>query len=828
MTPSPESAPSDEPSPTATPSVLPMATPTPSVRTPYQLLAESIAATEDAGSYHLETDTKMSILAEGLSLEIPLKFIGDTQAPDRVQGTMSVSFFGETTEFGIVIIGDMTYITDPKSGDWELTDDPDFPSALPRDFTGTDLSDIEDLVLVGVESLDGTEVYHLKGTAPSGAFRDFREAREDFEAEIQVEYWIGLDDSRLRQITAETKYKNEQGGELIPGFGGTSAIIKVVVTMKLSDFGRRVVIQAPQLPSPTPARGRFVRPTATPISIREILPTPTPTPFFRPEPTPTSTLHPAAPTATPQPFDAGMLVSPDRNPKRGGTFVQAGRSLAPIFDIHQCSSSTCIFPMAPVYDNLVRFDPFNVGMSSIISDLAHGWTVSNDLLTYTFFLRDARWHDGRAFTAQDVKATYDRIIFPPQGVLSIRKGLFEAVTSVEVIDSHTVRFNLREPRGYFLSALSLSWNVIYQKRQLDAHSQDLKAVKIPVGTGPFKFVDYVVGERWRHERNGDYWNPRLPYLDGMVIHDLASPATSAAALAKGELDYANNIGGPDIKAQADRLEGIVVNLYRHPSFCGFWYNVNREPWGDARMRRAVHWAIDKPALRQSFSHIVFPSPAGWIAHADPRFDGYWDKGTLLGNGTATKNRIGWRSPTSADRRAAKALMAQVIGEGQGLEGVDMVFRDLTSWRAYSPILQDQLQGELNIDTNLSVQPPGGVFDKMAKGEFDLGLQCTNMPLALLEDYWGLVFWSGGPQNWSQWKNIDFDKVYFEFLRASEGREKNALINKGMAILDAEVPMFISHGIEFLQAWRSSLKGHRRGLARSLYEPWRWEAAWLDK
>ena len=547
---------------------------------------------------------------------------------------------------------------------------------------------------------------------------------------------------------------------------------------------------------------------------------------------PTATTGPTdtpAVTATPEPIDLGLLVSPDPNPKYGGTFQTGGRSGVSLFDIHQCSTGACVLPMAAMYDNLVRFDPFQVGMSSVIPDLAKSWEVSDDALEYTFSLRDAKWHDGTNFSADDIVATYQRIVFPPEYVISIRSALFEAVSKIEKIDSKTVKFTLREPRGLFLSSLALTWNVIYQKAQLDAENQDLKAVKAPIGTGPFKFIDYKVGENWDQERNDDYWNPELPYLDAIVTQELGGGTPTGTVFLAGHLDFAADLGGPDVVDQVNAMEDAVFTSFKHPNFTGFWFNTDHAPWGDARMRRAVHWAISKPTLRASIAHVSINPGEGWLTDADPRSFDYWNKGTPLGDGTPTKERIGWREPTAEDKTMALKLMADVLGPGEGLKDVRLVDRGTTTWsQTSSPVLQALLKQEMNIDSSLTTHPRSVVYEQFAKGEFDLGIQATSMTLSLLEDYWGLVFWSKGPQNWGKWSDDEFDKIYIDILRADAGPEKNDLINQGMEILDQEVPMFIWTGAIRTQAWRSWFKGHRRGLARTLYGPWRWGTAWLDK
>ena len=557
--------------------------------------------------------------------------------------------------------------------------------------------------------------------------------------------------------------------------------------------------------------------------------TPAPTATLKPGETPPTKAPTAtkAPTSTPEPVDLGLLVSPDPNPKKGGTMQSGGSVGVGLFDMHQCSSSACIQPMGQFYDNLVRFDPYDVGMSSVIPDLAKSWTVSDDQLVYTFFLRDARWQDGTDFSADDIVATYQRIVFPPTHVISIRKALFQAVDKIEKVDSKTVKFTLREPRGLFLSSLALSFNVIYQAKQLKDNNDDLKTVKLPVGTGPFKFINYKVGENWTSERNDDYWNPDLPYLDGLVIQELKGSAIGGAFIA-GHLDFARGVGGADAKAEIEKMPDAVFGLHKHPAFFGAWFNTKRPPWDDARMRRAVHWGIDKVVLRKAGEDTGFYTPEGWLTSADPRAEAYWETGKPLGDGTPTKDRIGWRSPTDEDKDKARALMAEVLGPGVGLKNVDYVDRALAEWFAISPVFGGLLKQELNIEVDISTHPKTLVFEKFRTGDCTLCVEATSMTLALLEDYWGLTFWSQGPQNWGKWSNQEFDDNYIEILRAPGGPKKNALINRGMEILDEEVPMFIMMGTDSSQAWRTWLKGHRRGLTRSAYGPFRWEAAFLDK
>src|SRR5262249_43815061 len=130
-------------------------------------------------------------------------------------------------------------------------------------------------------------------------------------------------------------------------------------------------------------------------------------------------------TAQPAPVqpDAGLLRAPEPNPKRGGVLKWGGIANSTLYDLHQTGSIANMGPQAPMYDLLVQVDPTN--WDKVIPDLAKSWKISEDGLTYTFFLREGvKFHDGAPLTAEDVVASFNHIIFPRPGIISPRRGLF--------------------------------------------------------------------------------------------------------------------------------------------------------------------------------------------------------------------------------------------------------------------------------------------------------------------------------------------------------------------------------------------------------------------
>src|SRR6201993_5398313 len=170
----------------------------------------------------------------------------------------------------------------------------------------------------------------------------------------------------------------------------------------------------------------------------------------------------------PMEFDGSkfQLAAPEPNPKRGGVLRYGITCRPPHFDVHQSGTINNLGSQGCMFDNLIRRDPRDSG-KTIIPDLAHSWQISKDGKTYTFFLRkDVQFSDGAELTAEDVKATYDRISKPPQGVSIPRSVLFRAVSEITTPDKYTVQFKLAEPRpaSFMMAASASGWDGIVRQK----------------------------------------------------------------------------------------------------------------------------------------------------------------------------------------------------------------------------------------------------------------------------------------------------------------------------------------------------------------------------
>ena len=217
--------------------------------------------------------------------------------------------------------------------------------------------------------------------------------------------------------------------------------------------------------------------------------------------------------------DTGVQADPSA--KRGGTLRYGVHTAPAHFDVHQSGTVANIGAQSPMYDTLLRRDPRDG--QTIIPDLASRWEISPDGKKYTFHLRKGvKFHDGADFTAADVKATYERIAHPPKGIVIPRTPLFATVGEIVVVDPHRIEFRLTEPRprAFMLGAFASGWNIIVRKKTLEENQGNLRQVMAYPGTGPFRHLSRKDKEVWIMERNPNYWNKGLPYLDRLEVYHM--------------------------------------------------------------------------------------------------------------------------------------------------------------------------------------------------------------------------------------------------------------------------------------------------------------------
>ncbi|MGH7402128.1 MAG: ABC transporter substrate-binding protein, partial [Candidatus Rokuibacteriota bacterium] len=273
-------------------------------------------------------------------------------------------------------------------------------------------------------------------------------------------------------------------------------------------------------------------------------------------------------------------------PVRGGELVYVVPAAGfPSMDAHRETTFAVIHPLRPFYSLLISVNPENPGdPTDFVGDLAESWAVTDDGRTYTFKLRkNVKFHDGTVMTSRDVKASLDKIFFPPDGVLSARKQMYRMVASVEASDPQTLSIRLKFPSAAFIPALANPYNWIYKADILkkDMHWYE----KNVMGTGAFKFKEYVAGSHVTGVRNPDYFVKGQPYLDGFRAIFIKDQAPQVAAIRGGRAMINFRALPPKTVDDLKRAMGDKVEVQESTWNCGLFVVPNHKvkPFDDPRV-----------------------------------------------------------------------------------------------------------------------------------------------------------------------------------------------------------------------------------------------------
>ncbi len=522
----------------------------------------------------------------------------------------------------------------------------------------------------------------------------------------------------------------------------------------------------------------------------------------------------------PYEFDGSkfQMAAPEASPKRGGTMRYGVLNRPPHFDVHQSGTVGNIGTQGCMFDNLVRRDPRDSG-KTIVPDLAHSWEIAKDGKTYTFHLRQGvQFHDGTDFTSADVKATYDRICKPPAGVSIPRAALFTAVSEISARDKYTIEFKLAAPRSvnFMMSAFASGWNVIFSKKTLEENDYNLRKVLYIPGTGPFKTQRRVENEIWVMERNPNYWNKGLPYLDGIEVYHLLpfSPELGAAILS-GRVDYGRALD-PATAVKAAANPAMSTAKFYQSVIHATWVNAKRKPFDDPRVRRALHLLCEKQVLVDVVKDVSPLMTGGFIY---PFSDFATPKGELA-------KRLGYQSDPAVAIKEAKSLLA-AAGLANGMRPLDFMVRDLNHHKLFGVAIQEMLRS-VNIQCNLRTVVESVWFGDAAAGNYDLAIGAIVSSLLDPSDYFNAWYRTGGPQNYSFWNNAEFDKVLDKIDVEVDAGKRQALIRQAEDIMEQDPPLLPVAWENIIDIWFKYVKGHNPKEYFGIYDVVRFDTFWLDK
>jgi ABC-type transport system substrate-binding protein len=529
----------------------------------------------------------------------------------------------------------------------------------------------------------------------------------------------------------------------------------------------------------------------------------------------------AAAADIPLEFDGSkfQLKAGEPNPKHGGIVRMGIPVRPPHFDLHQSGTIFNLGAMGCMFDNLIRRDPRDGG-KTIIPDLAHSWQIAKDGKTYTFFLRkDVLFSDGAELTADDVKATFDRIAKPPQGISIPRSILFKAVTEINARDKYTVEFKLSEARpvNFMMSALASGFNVILRKKTLEDNYYDLRKVQVYPGTGPFRSVKYTENEVWIMEKNKNYWSKELPYLDGIEFyHVLPFSPEMASAILANRVDYVFATDPATFRKATATPTMSTVTHYQSVLHATM-INNKRKPFEDPRVRRAMHLALDRPALIEVVKDVA-PMMAGGFLYPFSEFAAPQQE---------REKWLGHQADPAAAIKEARALMA-AAGHSDGIKGLDFMVREIAIFKLWSQAIQAMLKESLNIECNLRTVVDSVWFADAGSGNYDLAIGGLVSALLDPSDYFNAWYGKDGPQNYSLWNNQEFQALSAQIDREIDAEKRQELIRRAEAVMEQDPPLLPVGWERIHELWYNSVKGRHAHEAFGIYDTVRHDTIWLDK
>src|SRR5438552_7979590 len=338
--------------------------------------------------------------------------------------------------------------------------------------------------------------------------------------------------------------------------------------------------------------------------------------------------------------------------KSGGILQMPGFASPASMSIHEESTIAAGIPLMGVFNNLVVFDQHVAqnSLASIVPDLASDWSWDEAGTALTFRLRQGvKWHDGKPFTAADVKCTWDAVAGKGSEKFRVnpRKSWYRNLDEITTNGDYEVTFHLKRPQPYLIALLASGQSPVYPchvpLREMRSH---------PIGTGPFKFVEFKPNERIAVTRNPDYWKPGRPYHDSIeyTIVPNASTRILAFVAVKFDLIWVTIPLVRDIRSQAPQATCDVVMDNNSRDLI-----VNRAvpPFDNLELRRAMALSFD----RQAFIDILTEGQGGVGGSILPPPDGIWGMPPDV-----LHNLPGYGPDVQNNRAEARAIM-QRLGYG---------------------------------------------------------------------------------------------------------------------------------------------------------------------
>ena len=475
-------------------------------------------------------------------------------------------------------------------------------------------------------------------------------------------------------------------------------------------------------------------------------------------------------------------------------------------------------PMMGVFNNLVMFVQHvkQTSLASIVPDLATGWSWSEDGTELILPLHeDVRWHDGKPFTANDVKCTWDLLTGTSSEKHRIipRKSWYRNLEEVTTNGDYEVTFHLQRPQPAFLNLLAAGQSPIYP-----CHVPPRDMRQHPIGTGPFKFVEFKPNERIRVTRNPDYWKAGLPYLDGIEYTIIRNLSTAILAFVAGKFDmtFRYSVTAPLLKDVNSQMPQAICELAPLGINRGLIVNHDRPPFDSPDLRRAMALSLD----RKAFIDIITEGQGDIGGVMQPAPEGLWGMPQeMLGA------LPGYDPDVRKNRAEARQIMQKLGYAPDNRLKVKVSARDLPFLRDPAVLLIDQLK-EVYIDGELETIDTTNWFPKVMRRDYTVALSPAGGGPDPDQNLY-VTYGCGGELNYNGYCNPQVDGLIDRLSIEAHSEKRKHLVweIEGKLADDGARPIIFYD--RRATCWQPYVKG-LTVMVNSIFNGWRMEDIWLDK
>jgi peptide/nickel transport system substrate-binding protein len=514
-----------------------------------------------------------------------------------------------------------------------------------------------------------------------------------------------------------------------------------------------------------------------------------------------------------------VAVGPALAQKPGGILkVQHWDSPASM-SIHEEATYSAVVPMMGVMSNLVIYDQHVAqnSLKDIVPDLAESWAWSEDGKDLTFKLRQGvKWHDGVPFTAADVKYTFDLLQGKGDAKLRAnpRKEWWQNVDSVTANGDFEAVIHLKRPQPALLTLLASGYSPIYP-----CHVPPAQMRTRPIGTGPFKFVEYKPNEYIKVAKNPDYWKPGRPYLDGIEYDIVPNRSTAILGFVAGQYDmtWPYSVTPPLVRDIAKQAPSAICVTATNNGATNLLVNRDAPPFDNPDLRKALALTID----RKSFIDIMTEGQAKIGGAMLPPPEGLWGMPEEM-----LRTIPGYGPDVQKNRADARAIMEKLgYGPDKKLE-LKVSTRNVPTFRDPAVIMIDQLK-EIYVDATLETVETANWFPKIVRKDYAVAINNTGSGVDDPDQQFYENYACGSQRNYSGYCNKELDKKFDEQSMMSDQEARKKLVWEiDKQLQEDGARPIITHNVN-ATCMQPAVKGLTI-MVNSIFNGWKMEDVWLDR